>query len=274
MSQRIAGYDVHPAATIFPMLPESELTELAQDIGKRGLLHPIVYVSKGQDQQILDGRNRLLACTMAGVEPRWQCYEGDDPVGHVVALNLHRRHLTKSQLGLAAQRARAFYEERAKERQRFHAGTAPNTPGLKTTSVSKTSRDEVGEVFGVSGPTVDRARKVLETCPPEVVAAVERGEETVVGALKKQKEKAQKNEEKTMPKPERKTAPKPPEERDELPGENDLESALWYTRKARAACKRAMESHPGMASEYARLDGATLGLRRRLEALREQRETG
>src|SRR4051794_3943945 len=85
---------VHPAADVFPMLADDELAELAEDIRVHGLIHPIVAA---RDGVLIDGRNRLRACTMAGVEPRFETYQGDDPVGLIVSENINRRQLTKGQ---------------------------------------------------------------------------------------------------------------------------------------------------------------------------------
>jgi hypothetical protein len=49
---------------------------------------------------IYDGRNRYRACAAAGVEPTLTTYTGADPLGHVLSLNFHRRHLTVSQKSL------------------------------------------------------------------------------------------------------------------------------------------------------------------------------
>jgi hypothetical protein len=86
---------IHPAAELFPMLSNAELQELAADIKKKGLLFPIsIY---GKTGELLDGRNRLAACEIAGVEPSRYCYPGDDPIGFVLSANIHRRHLTDEQ---------------------------------------------------------------------------------------------------------------------------------------------------------------------------------
>lgn len=87
-------YLVHPVADLFPMLAEDELDELAADIKQRGLLQPLVLDGEGR---ILDGRNRLAACRLAGVEPRFTTYDGDDAAGFALAINGQRREMSKRQ---------------------------------------------------------------------------------------------------------------------------------------------------------------------------------
>ena len=107
-------YRFHPACTIFPPLPDDELRELADDIATNGLRNPIV-LSEGK---VLDGRNRYLACEIAGVKPRFIEFQGDDPIGWVVSQNLVRRHLTASQKAVVALDLLPLLEKEAKERQR------------------------------------------------------------------------------------------------------------------------------------------------------------
>ncbi|HCT81097.1 MAG TPA: plasmid replication/partition related protein [Micromonosporaceae bacterium] len=101
------NYDVHPVAALFPMLAADELAELAADIKQRGLLHPVVLDGDGR---ILDGRNRMAACEMAGVEPEFITYEGDDPEGYALAVNIKRRNLTKGQQAMVAAKAGALFQ--------------------------------------------------------------------------------------------------------------------------------------------------------------------
>ena len=60
---------IHLRAEMFPMMPEEELAELAEDIRENGLIHPIMLDTDGQ---VIDGRNRLAACKLAKVEPRFE----------------------------------------------------------------------------------------------------------------------------------------------------------------------------------------------------------
>jgi ParB-like chromosome segregation protein Spo0J len=79
---------VHPAAAVFPEIAATDLQALADDIKQNGLVHPIMRTPDGV---IIDGRNRLKACEIAGVEPRFEDYTGSNPVGFIVSSNLKRR---------------------------------------------------------------------------------------------------------------------------------------------------------------------------------------
>jgi hypothetical protein len=94
----------HPAAELFPMLGDQELAELAEDIRTRGLIEPLVTVEVDGEKVLLDGRNRLRACLMAGVEPSSVPWDGSggSALGFVLARNLRRRHLTPSQRAAVA----------------------------------------------------------------------------------------------------------------------------------------------------------------------------
>jgi hypothetical protein len=99
-----ADMQFHPVASLFPMLPDDELADLAADIKERGQLQPIVLDSDGR---ILDGRNRYAACELAGVDPQFETYSGDDPDGYALTVNIARRHLSVgARHMIAAQAAR------------------------------------------------------------------------------------------------------------------------------------------------------------------------
>jgi ParB-like nuclease family protein/DNA methylase len=108
-------YSYHPACKLFPRLPDNELQDLAEDIRKNGLQNPIVLLNG----KILDGRNRLAACKISGVEPRFKEWKGKgSPVEWVISQNMMRRHLTPSQKAVVAHDLLPLLEKEAKERQR------------------------------------------------------------------------------------------------------------------------------------------------------------
>jgi hypothetical protein len=89
---------VHPLASVFPMMTDDELADLADDIKEHGLLHPIVLDADGM---LVDGRNRLRACELADVEPTFETLNGHDAAAFIVSANLERRNLTKGQQAMA-----------------------------------------------------------------------------------------------------------------------------------------------------------------------------
>ena len=121
---------VHPAADLFPMMSPDEIKSLGEDIQRNGQRVPIVLWAPTPDDhgrwQLLDGRNRLDAAELAGIEvvsirtdkggrvdvtaPHRHLYGRDggrsaidgtsltaDPYEYVLSANVHRRHLTGEQ---------------------------------------------------------------------------------------------------------------------------------------------------------------------------------
>jgi hypothetical protein len=105
----------HPAADLFPLMPDDELQALADDIAANGLNQPIVIF----ENEILDGRNRNRACEMAGVKPEFQEWTdpGCGPVAWVVSQNIRRRHLTATQRAALAVDLLPELEAEARQRQ-------------------------------------------------------------------------------------------------------------------------------------------------------------
>lgn len=100
----LGGYPVHEVLQRFPMMSDSDLRELADDIAQNRQKEPIILAEigdGGSDQwQIVDGRNRFKACELAGVEPMFIQDHGlmEHTIGPwIISHNLHRRHLTSKQ---------------------------------------------------------------------------------------------------------------------------------------------------------------------------------
>lgn len=175
--------DFHPASTVFPMLSEAELKVLAEDIRVNGQLEPVITVGG----LVLDGRNRLAACKIAGVEPKITEAESvpalkcalTDPWAFVVSRNLHRRHLDASQRAMIASKIANMCRE----------DTLKRGPVASKEASEKKSESEAAKMLNVSRSSVQRARKVREHGSPELVAKVEAGELSVNAAAKQVSER-------------------------------------------------------------------------------------
>lgn len=124
------GMPIHPVCDLFPMMDPSSLAGLAADIKSNGLLSAIVL----HEGQIVDGRNRLLACREAGVEARFvewrQTYTGAMPVDcWIWSLNVERRHLTPDQIAWAIVQRRAWQERQAAMEREKSGKSADGTAG-------------------------------------------------------------------------------------------------------------------------------------------------
>lgn len=123
----------------FPLMPDEGLNELAADIAENGQQEPVVIAQIDSEWQLIDGRNRLAACKLAGVTPQYRVLDAD-PTAYVLSANVHRRHLTKGQQAMAV--ALAYPESKQGKKD-------------KATSVFNTE---------VSSAYLNHARFVLRNC--------------------------------------------------------------------------------------------------------------
>jgi hypothetical protein len=176
------AFDPHPVCALFPRMSDTELADLAEDIRRHGLQAPIVVL----DGQILDGRNRLLACQVAGIEPRFVAWAGNgDPADFVVSANLHRRHLTESQRAMVAVSLTEFWNE-ARDRQlasRLKPGEHP-IPGERRVENGGKAAAAAAEVVEVSTRLVESAIRVHKHGVPELADAVRSGAVDVTTAAR------------------------------------------------------------------------------------------
>jgi hypothetical protein len=175
----IEGWTAHPAADLFPMAQADELDGLTADIAEHGLVEAIWTFDDGV---VLDGRNRLVACRRLGLTPTVKRYRGDDPITFAVSLNLHRRHLEKSQIAAIARESVPLYAEEGRQRQAeagktFGRGTGgklvADLPQAIDEKRAPLARDRAAEAFGVSGRLVGQVDRIAEQAPdliPEIKA--------------------------------------------------------------------------------------------------------
>ena len=161
---------IHPAAALFPMLGEEELTALQNDIAVEGQLEPIIT----WDGQIIDGRNRYAACQRIGKKPRIKEREFADEdavINYIISTNIKRRHLTTSQRAMIG-------EELAKLERGGDAGVTKSNAGIQALKQSDAAKS-----LDVSRDSLQKARAVSKA-DPVLAQKVKAGEVTLNAAHK------------------------------------------------------------------------------------------
>ena len=175
--------EFHPIAALFPLMEGDEFRELVDDIKDHGLREPVILY----EGMIIDGRNRHRACARAGIEPRFEEWDGNGSVvDFVVSKNLHRRHLTPSQRAAIALEAHELMEAAKEEaaarkvaglaRGREVAASDQRVQGY--TQRPRRASAEVATAFGIKHGTLDRAQRIAREAPEEL-PAIKAGEKTV-----------------------------------------------------------------------------------------------
>ena len=193
---KICGYEVHPAANDWPLLQGDEFDSLVESISERGLLEPVGLF----DGQILDGRNRALACQKARVDLRTiNVHPKNGPWLYVIDKNAKRRHMEKGAVVLCvmaglehneAERARVEKAEAAakaagdarrsaaaKERPRKPDGTMTASPRSHERAQDRgpsARRAAIASMAGTSVATVGRVER-FKAAAPERAKEVQEG---------------------------------------------------------------------------------------------------
>lgn len=156
----------HPIASIFPLLAEPELAELAESIKWDGVQVPIVLY----EGKILDGRNRYRAAQMVGAHVPQNYYTGESPTAHVIALNLKRKHYTASERAMAAAAALPSFEAEAATRRQHSKIVSDAQKGRAV--------DKAARALGVNPSYVSAAKKLSKEAP-DLAADVRAGKTTL-----------------------------------------------------------------------------------------------
>jgi hypothetical protein len=187
--EKISGYEVHPAAAIFPLIEGDDFINLCESIRLHGVQHPAM-VHAGQ---LLDGRNRMRACEKLNAEG----WSGSCPVvewkddGRNVAdwiwdTNAIRRHMSDDGLALAsasiqpliakeneARKAAAQFnsETASKAAKARHTVRTESTEPQKRDHKAEDARSTVGQVAAKAKTSRHKAKQAIA-----VHKAIEDGE--------------------------------------------------------------------------------------------------
>jgi ParB-like chromosome segregation protein Spo0J len=153
---KIGDYETHPLADAFPLLEGDQYEGFKLSIKQNGMQLKKGVLFKGR---ILDGRNRYRASLELGLKFEWRVYEGNDPLGLVMALNYDRQHYNESQRAVVATKLETF----------THGGS-------RRKSADGVTRKDAAKVMNVSERLVAAARLVMNKGIDDLLKAVERGE--------------------------------------------------------------------------------------------------
>jgi len=170
----ICECEIHPAASIFPLMEGDRFQALVDSIAVHGLQNPIVC----SGNVVLDGRNRLRAVEKLrneghDVELRavqWDC--GDKcmtPTEWITAQNLDRRHLSEDAYVAAQAALSRILRKEAKDRQKKGLNRKGRSvvdtktdPRQKRDTKAKNDRSTVGQVAKKAGTSRHKAAQAVK----------------------------------------------------------------------------------------------------------------
>jgi ParB-like chromosome segregation protein Spo0J len=165
-------YKPHPFTDMFPLRDGKPLDELTESIRDRGQLEEIVLYQG----MVLDGRRRQKAALQAKVKPIYRDFgtrhsDGFSALEFCLAVNLHRRDLSKNERAIAA----AKY---ATMKRGFNQHTTDDD------GRPPVSQRKAAERFGTTETQAQRAKKVLSKGTPELQEAMQAEKVSVSDAAK------------------------------------------------------------------------------------------
>ena len=144
------AFPIHPACSAWPAMSDDALRDLAADIRAHGQLEAATISPEGE---LLDGRNRMAACEIVGVELKTFVYDGD-PVAFSISKNKHRRHMDK--IGLAFVGA--------------ELANLANGTNRHVAFADAKARIHVASELGIATDAIDNAKAIIDRGTPEVIA--------------------------------------------------------------------------------------------------------
>jgi hypothetical protein len=170
----ICECEIHPAASVFPLMEGDRFQSLVDSIQVHGLQNPIVC----SGNVVLDGRNRLRAVERlrsAGHEVellavQWDC--GGNCLTEtewITAQNLDRRHLSEDAYAAAAAALNRILRKEAKQRQAAGLKKGTEKPVSSKTSTrgkrdtkSRDAASTAGKVAAKAGVSLHKAKQAVK----------------------------------------------------------------------------------------------------------------
>ena len=169
-------------AFAFPDTSHEDIAALARDIEDTGLLEEITLAwpeEPGGPPEVVDGKRRLRACKMAGVEPTHRLLRRDiDPRRYVWSKNGERRDLSPSQKAMAFA---ALFPKRGPGRP-----PARGENCLNSDNFSSPTQGQGAKAQGVGRDLINRAYQVVDpngSVAPPIRDAVKDGAVSINDAL-------------------------------------------------------------------------------------------
>jgi hypothetical protein len=185
-------YELHPACAAWPTMKPEELRDLADDILANGMRDPLTLTPDGL---LLDGRNRALACEMAGVEPATTIFDGN-PWLFSLSRNKHRRHMTIDQIAMVAATLATRRGGASIGNQNASKATGSNEPVVPGEGFSIA---QVAAAAGVPETSIKSAKVVLKHGTEQEKADVRSGKAKLRKAADTVRSREQPNQRPTTP---------------------------------------------------------------------------
>lgn len=183
---KCAELEYHELANMFPMIEGEYFERLREDIQNHGQQEPIrLYEGK-----IIDGRNRYKACLKLNIEPNVEEYTGDSPVSYILSLNLHRRHLTSSQLAAYLVDVLPRLEEEAKERRQSRLKQNTVTEKIPEREQGEARKIAAENFPGTNARYISDAKRI-KAKRPEEFEAIKAGDKKISKVVREMKEDSQ-----------------------------------------------------------------------------------
>lgn len=161
------------------MATEAQIQDLGDAIKANGQTTPITVT---EDGVLLDGRARLKACEIAGIEPRFTTYQGTDPVSVILNHNPRHHRLSQNRKALIAARERLAFKDRFNAFTRIHRDKAAWEADRAAHSLTVLAR-----THGVSTARISMATTVWKHAP-HLVDAIRKGTTSMDTAYKTAKD--------------------------------------------------------------------------------------